>query len=114
MAFLRLDGEVAAMHLAVEACGRHWLYKIGYDERFARCSPGTLLMLHALGDATGRGMTAFELMGDAEAWIADLWTRDAHPCWQVRTYPFGPQGAAAWLAAAGGWARRRLARQRPR
>ena len=71
-------------------------------------------MLHALGDAAGRGMTAFELMGDAEAWIADLWTRDAHPCWQVRTYPFSPQGAAAWLADAGGWARRRLARQRTR
>ncbi len=114
MAFLRIGGELAAMHLAVEACGRHWLYKIGFDERFKRCSPGALLMLHALGEAARRGMTAFELMGDAEGWIADLWTKDAHPCWQVRTYPRSPQGAAAWLIDAGTWTRERLTRLRTR
>jgi hypothetical protein len=28
------------MQLAVEWSGRYWLYKIGYDEAYARCSPG--------------------------------------------------------------------------
>ncbi|MGX7896217.1 GNAT family N-acetyltransferase [Tsuneonella sp. HG222] len=108
MAFLRLGDRIAAMHLAVELCGRHWLYKIGFDERFAHGSPGTLLMLHAIGDAARRGMRSFELMGDSEPWIADLWTRDERPCWQVRTYPRSLPGAAAWLADAGRWLQERV------
>lgn len=109
-AFLRIDGQAAAMQLAVEWAGRYWLYKIGYDEAYARCSPGTLLMLHALGEAAQRGLTGFELMGDAEDWIADLWTREQHECRRVRTYPFGPHGLAALLADGLLWARGRLAR----
>lgn len=106
--FLRLGGEIAAMHLAVELGGAHWLYKIGFDERFKRCSPGTLLMLHALGETARRGLARFELMGDAESWITDLWTRDAHPCVQIRTYPYGFAGALALALDGARWVRRRL------
>ena len=41
--FLALDGTTIAGHLAVR-CGRSLLlWKVGYDERFAHCSPGNLL-----------------------------------------------------------------------
>ena len=110
-AFLRIDGQAAAMQLAIEWAGRYWLYKIGYDEAYARCSPGTLLMLHALGEAAKRGLTGFELMGDAEDWIADFWTREQHGCCRVRTYPFSPWGMTALLADGLQWARQRLARR---
>lgn len=109
-AFLRIDDRAVAMQLAVEWAGRNWLYKIGYDEAYARCSPGTLLMLHALGDAAKRGLTGFELMGDAEEWIADLWTREQHECRRVRTYPFSLPGLVAGLADGFAWVRHRLAR----
>lgn len=107
IAFLRIDGRAVAMQLAVEWAGRYWLYKIGYDEAYARCSPGTLLMLHALGDAARRGLSGFELMGEAESWIAALWTRTSHPCRRVRVYPFNLRGAVAFAqdAAAWGWQR---------
>jgi CelD/BcsL family acetyltransferase involved in cellulose biosynthesis len=108
VALLRIDGEAVAMQLAVEWGGRYWLYKIGYDEAYARCSPGTLLMLHALRDAAERGLTGFELMGDSEAWIADLWTREAHPCVRVRIYPWSLAGFVAGLVDAVAWARGRL------
>ncbi len=108
VALLRIDGRVAAMQLAVEWAGRYWLYKIGYDEAYARCSPGTLLMLHALRDAAGRGLTGFELMGDSEAWIADLWTRDCHECVRVRTYPLTVSGVIAGARDGAAWARGRL------
>jgi hypothetical protein len=108
IALLRIAGEVVAMQLAVEWGGRYWLYKIGYDEAYARCSPGTLLMLHALGDAARRGLTGFELMGDAEAWIADLWTRECHECVRVRTYPYTFAGVAAAIRDGAAWARGRL------
>jgi CelD/BcsL family acetyltransferase involved in cellulose biosynthesis len=108
VAFLRIDGAVVAMQLAVEWGGRYWLYKIGYDEAYARCSPGTLLMLHALRDAAERGLTGFELMGDAEAWIADLWTRECHECVRVRTYPYTLAGVVAAARDGAAWARGRL------
>lgn len=109
-AFLRIDGQAAAMHMAVEQAGRHWLFKIGYDEAFARCSPGTLLMLHALRDAAERGLAAFELLGNAEDWIAEFWTRESHPCVRVRTYPFTAAGLAAIAEDGLAWMRGRLTR----
>jgi hypothetical protein len=112
VAFLRIDGRVVAMQLAIEWSVRYWLYKIGYDEAYARCSPGTILMLHALRYAAERGLSGFELMGDAEAWIADLWTREVHECVRVRTYPYNAAGAAAWLADAYAWARSRARRRK--
>jgi CelD/BcsL family acetyltransferase involved in cellulose biosynthesis len=108
IAFLRIAGAVVAMQLAVEWDGRYWLYKIGYDEAYARCSPGTLLMLHALRDAAERGLAGFELMGDAEAWIADLWTRECHECVRVRTYPHSLAGVVAASRDGAAWTRGRL------
>ncbi|MGZ3197600.1 MAG: GNAT family N-acetyltransferase [Croceibacterium sp.] len=108
VAFLRLGGRAVAMQLAVEWGNRYWLYKIGFDEAYARCSPGTLLMLHALRDVAERGLTGFELMGDSEAWIADLWTREAHDCVRVRTYPFSLAGLAAAARDGAVWGRSRL------
>ena len=40
LAFLRVDGVLAAMQYAVEWNGAFWLFKVGYDEAFAKCSPG--------------------------------------------------------------------------
>ena len=111
VAFLRIDGKVVAMQLAVEWAGRYWLFKIGYDEAYARCSPGTLLMLHALGDCAARGLAGFELMGDSEAWIADLWTREAHPCVRVRTYPNNLAGLVTGLRDGFVWVFSRLRRR---
>jgi hypothetical protein len=113
IAFLRIDGRVVAMQLAVEWSGRYWLFKIGYDEAYARCSPGTLLMLHALRVAAERGLSGFELMGDAEAWIADLWTREAHECVRVRTYPASLAGVLAAAGDGAAWARGRLLKRSP-
>lgn len=107
-AFLRIDGKAVAMQLAVVWAGRYWLYKIGYDEAYGRCSPGTLLMLHCLGHAAGQGLESFELLGDAEAWIADFWTREQHECRRVRTYPLSVSGLAALLTDGAQWLRGRL------
>jgi len=95
MAFLRIGAQAAAMQLAVVLNGRLWLYKIGYDEAFRSCSPGTLLMLHAIGSAADEGLEAFELLGNSEPWIAELWTDQVMPCVQLRTFPLSPAGLAA-------------------
>ncbi|MDE3197195.1 MAG: GNAT family N-acetyltransferase, partial [Acidobacteriota bacterium] len=41
--FMRIGESDAAAQLTVERSGRLWLLRAGYDERFGRCSPGTLL-----------------------------------------------------------------------
>ncbi|MBI1735588.1 MAG: GNAT family N-acetyltransferase [Candidatus Rokubacteria bacterium] len=108
--FLRLGGLRVAMQLAVEAAGAFWLLKIGYDDGFRRCSPGTLLMAETVRHAAARGLRAYELLGTVEPWTA-FWTRHARPAVSVRAYPASPGGLAAFatdLAAAAG---RRLARR---
>ena len=108
VAFLRIDGQPVAMQMGLECLNRYWLFKIGYDEQFGKCSPGTLLMLHTLGWAAGRELRSYELLGDVEPWIAALWTREQRECLRVRTYPLGIRGAAGFAADAAAWVLARL------
>lgn len=108
LSFLRIDGKAVAMQLALLWSGRYWLFKIGHDERFGKCSPGTLLMLHMIGWAAEQGLESFELLGEAEAWITRFWTQEQRACVHVRTYPYTLPGLFAIAADALIWLRRRL------
>jgi len=94
LAFMRIDGRAVAMQFAMECADRLWLLKIGYDERYAYCSPGQQLMLYVAGDAARRGLTAIEFLGEEEAWTK-TWTRTTRSCVSVRAYPFTAKGVAA-------------------
>ncbi|MEA3066151.1 MAG: hypothetical protein QOJ27_2612 [Sphingomonadales bacterium] len=109
IAFMRIDGRAVAMQMALECLDRYWLFKIGFDEEYGRCSPGSLLMLHTIGWAAARELRAYELLGNVEPWIARFWTREQHDCLCVRAYPFNAAGAVAFAADAWAWLRRRLA-----
>ena len=112
LAFMRIDGRIVAMQMALESLGRYWLFKIGFDEEFGRCSPGTLLMLHTIGWAAQRELRSYELLGNVEPWIAQFWTREQHECVCLRAYPFNLAGAAAFLVDAFEWLRARVRRPR--
>jgi CelD/BcsL family acetyltransferase involved in cellulose biosynthesis len=109
IAFMRIDGAAVAMQMALEWDGRYWLFKIGFDETYARCSPGSLLMLHSIGWAAKQGLIAYELLGNIEPWIATFWTQDRHDCVRLRAYPYNAKGAAAFAGDALGWLGTRLA-----
>ena len=106
LCFMRIGGAVAATQVAVESGGRFWLLKVGYDETFARCSPGHLLMVETLRYAAGRGLRTFEFLGSAEPWT-QVWTDEVRPCVSLWAYPNNFQGVAAftWDAARFGWER---------
>ena len=87
LCFLRVGGQPAAVQLAVECGERFWLLKIGYDERFARCSPGALLMLQTLRYAASRGLRSYEFLGTSQPWTR-LWTERQQECVAVRAYPW--------------------------
>lgn len=108
IAFMLIDERAVAMQLATLRANRYWLFKIGYDEAFARCSPGRLLMLHTIGAAAREGLDAYELLGENEAWIADFWTRSKNPCLRLRIYPRSLWGLAALARDGLGWLRGRL------
>ena len=109
IAFMRIDGRAVAMQMALECLDRYWLFKIGFDEDYGRCSPGSLLMLHTLGWAAERELEAYELLGNVEPWIAHFWTRESHECVCLRAYPYNARGAVALAADAIVWLRKRLA-----
>jgi CelD/BcsL family acetyltransferase involved in cellulose biosynthesis len=107
LCFLRIGGRTAAAQLAVETDDRFWLLKTGYDERFARCSPGSLLLVESIRDAATRGLRSYELLGDVESWTRP-WTNTVRPCVRLDAYPFERSGVGTLASDAAAAAGRRL------
>jgi CelD/BcsL family acetyltransferase involved in cellulose biosynthesis len=91
---LWIGEKAVAMQLAVEMNGSFWLFKMGYDEEFSKCSPGQLLMAESLRFARQRGCERYELMGQSESWN-QIWTQQVHSAVAVRIHPAGIRGWAA-------------------
>ncbi len=93
---LRIGGRAAAMQLALKMNDSFWLFKMGYDEEFARCSPGQLLMIESLRYARAAGCLLYELTGQSEPWN-QIWTQQLHPALRVRVHASGARG---WVPVA--------------
>ena len=79
MCILRIGGRPAAAQIAIESGSRFDLLRAGYDEQFARCSPGMLLTAETIRYAARRGLRSYEFNGDVEPWTK-VWTRHEHAC----------------------------------
>jgi CelD/BcsL family acetyltransferase involved in cellulose biosynthesis len=90
--FLRIGPAIAAVRMAVEHSHRLWELKIGYDERWARCSPGVLLTHETLRHACEQGLEGFEFLGRAEKWQCH-WPVELRTFSAVRFYPLNIRGA---------------------
>ena len=90
--FLEIGGQAAATEIALVGGNRYWLLKIGYDEHFAKCSPGMLLMEQTLRYAADLGLQSYEFMGSAADWTR-RWTEKERGTYSVRTYPYNLRGA---------------------
>jgi CelD/BcsL family acetyltransferase involved in cellulose biosynthesis len=88
-AFLRVNGKAIASQLLVDYGGRLWILKVGYDEDYARCSPGILLMHHVVQHAFEQHYEAFELLGANEPWV-NIWKPQLHKHELYRRYPLTP------------------------
>jgi len=88
-AFLRIDGKSVASQLLVDYGRRYWVLKVGYDESYARCSPGILLMHHVIHNAFEQRREAFELLGANEPWV-HIWKPQVHNHELYRRYPLSP------------------------
>jgi len=88
---MRIGGATVAAQLAVESANRYWVLKVGFDEAFARCSPGILLMHESLRYAYEKYLLAFEFLGSNEPWIR-MWTERIHTYITYRLYPVNVHG----------------------
>jgi len=108
LAFLRIDGRPVAMQIAVEHANSLWLLKIGYDEAFARCSPGQLLLAEVIRLSATGGLHSIEFLGSAAPWTRE-WTRVERPCVAAAFYPLRPRSALPLAHDAGQILGRKLA-----
>ncbi|HEX4761561.1 MAG TPA: GNAT family N-acetyltransferase [Sphingomicrobium sp.] len=107
MFYLRIGGATAAIRMAVEHRRKLWELKIGYDERFAPCSPGILLMHLTLQHACETGLKGYEFLGSQEGWH-NYWPNVVTPCSSFRFYPFGIAGTLRFAIDAGNAAFKRV------
>lgn len=109
IAFMKIGTEIAAAQICAECDGSFWLFKIGYDERFARCSPGQLLMLESIQRAATLGLKRYEFLGKAAGWTA-FWTSSERRRMKLNYYPWNLLGAAALAKDAAAMGRKRISR----
>ena len=88
---MKCGDQTAAVQLGVDYKNRFWLLKMGYDQQFARCSPGEILIVESLRLAAERGMQAYEFTGTPESWT-HKWTSTVHESVSMRIYAAGMRG----------------------
>jgi CelD/BcsL family acetyltransferase involved in cellulose biosynthesis len=93
--WLRFGSATVAVQFAIEESQRLWLLKIGYDEQYARCSPGNLLICETLRYAAQKGLVSYEFLGSSDDWTR-VWTRDERHTVCVRIYPYNVAGMVAF------------------
>lgn len=94
LCLMRINGKPIAMQIALDYNNRYWVLKVGYDEHFAQCSPGILLMHHTVQYAFRIGSTSVEFLGRDEPWI-HIWTENHRSYRLHRIYPLTAGGVSA-------------------
>jgi len=100
LGFMTIGDATAAVRLDVVWGNKSWEFKIGYDERFADCSPGLLLSHEALKHGQAEGLLGHHFLGSAEAWH-DTWAAEITDRVNLRYYSTTVDGGATLLQDAG-------------
>lgn len=95
MCFLSVRGLPVATILGIEHSRRFWVLKIGYDEQWARCSPGIQITMETIRYAFEQGLEAYEFLGSEEPWQA-MWPLDRHNFVTLVLYPIARNGLRAF------------------
>lgn len=88
MAFMYVDGQAIATQIMIECGSSLWLLKIGFDEAYAECSPGNLLMMEVIRYACRQHLKSCEFLGVAANWTR-MWTNTEYATERVTIFP-GP------------------------
>jgi CelD/BcsL family acetyltransferase involved in cellulose biosynthesis len=98
---LRLDGELIAFELNLEAQDAWFVLKGGYDERYRKYGPGTLIVEDIVRVAFERGLSSYEFLGSDDAYKLD-WTSELRDRVLLQAFRRSPRGLAEHAAFAYG------------
>jgi len=100
LAFLRVGGRAAAFDLCLEAGGRTYVLKGGYDPVFRTFAPRTILLHDSLERSFALGMGSYEFLGADEDYKRRWATgkRDRRRLQLFARTPAGLAGYVAWTA----------------
>lgn len=97
LAFLRVGDRPAAFDLGIEAGGRFYVPKGGFDAEYRKLGPGQLLTYAAIRRAFERGLSSYELLGQQDEYKRP-WTSTVRERVRFQAFPRRPAGAAAYVA----------------
>jgi CelD/BcsL family acetyltransferase involved in cellulose biosynthesis len=89
LAYLWIAETPVAVQLLVECANRLWVLKVGYNESYAKCSPGITLMNKIIQHAFEMRYEAIELLGRDEQWL-NIWPHDLHRYENILQFPISP------------------------
>jgi CelD/BcsL family acetyltransferase involved in cellulose biosynthesis len=85
LCYLRIQDTCVAAIAGIVHSNRFWILKTGYDERYAKCSPGILVMDEVIRYVFSKNLEAVEFLGSDEGWI-HLWTKHYHRLYTYKIY----------------------------
>lgn len=91
--FLRLDGRPLAFAYCLVHAGVQYILKVGFDPRFGRYAPGTLLTREMLAGAFEAGHDRYEFLGQPDAYKL-VWTDSCHEMARLQVFSRTPAGSA--------------------
>jgi CelD/BcsL family acetyltransferase involved in cellulose biosynthesis len=97
LAFLRLGDRRIAFRFNLEQAGRLYALKSGYDEEFAKFSPGSLLVFDLLEYAFRHELRSYELLG-TETPSKREWTDRSRVRLLFQSFARSPAGLVDWAA----------------
>jgi len=68
-AYMKIGDQVIAAQFFAIQYDRLWILKIAHDEKYAYCSPGTLLMREVIRFAFENNLSGVEFLGFSEPWL---------------------------------------------
>jgi CelD/BcsL family acetyltransferase involved in cellulose biosynthesis len=92
--FLKVGDQTVAAQFSLIYKQRLWIFKIGYDEEWAWCSPGILLMHEVVKFSFNESLQAVEFLGNDAAWL-HIWATDWHQLVNYELYPRNVIGTLA-------------------
>ena len=110
LCFLHIADDPVAMQIGVQYANRFWVLKIGYDEKWGKCSPGMQLAYETMRHAFDQGLESYEWLGTDEDWL-HAWPVEIHDCTSVGFYPMVAAGLYGLGMDLSDFVFRRLARK---
>lgn len=74
LCFLFINEKAVAMLIGVEYLNRFWVLKIGFNEKWSRCSPGIQLINETIRYAFNNNLKSYEFLGSDEPWL-HMWAK---------------------------------------